>query len=42
MSVWDRRKEILYGSGLVVRLIKATPLDSARLMTLSALMVECE
>ena len=42
MSVWDRRKEILYGNGLVGKVIQTTPLPSARSMAQSAMTVECE
>ena len=40
MSVWDRRKEILYGNGSVGEVRQSTPLQSVRSMGLSAMMVE--
>ena len=42
MSVWDRRKEILYGNGSAGDVIQTTPLLSARSMAQSAMTVECE
>ena len=42
MSVWDRRKEILYGNGSVGEVRQSTLLQSARSMALSARMVENE
>ena len=42
MSVWDRRKEILYGTKLVGDVIQTTPLLSVRFMAQSAMMVESE
>ena len=42
MSVWDRRKEILYGNGLVGEVIQTTPLPGARSLSQSAMTVECE
>ena len=43
LSVWDRRKEILYGDGstCMVSPINPTP-ESARSMALSAVAVESE
>ena len=40
MSVWDRRKQILYGSGSVGEVRQLTPLQSARSKALSAMAVE--
>ena len=40
MSAWDRRKEILYSNGSVGEVRQSTPLQSARSMALSAMMVE--
>ena len=40
MSVWNRRKEILYGSGSVGEVRQSTPVHSARSMALSAVTVE--
>ena len=37
MSVWDRKKEILYGSGSVDEAIETTPLQNMRSMALSAI-----
>ena len=42
MSVWDMRKEILYGNGLVVKVNKTTPLLSVRSIAQSAMTVERE
>ena len=42
MSVWDRRKEILYGNGSIERSVKTTPLQSARSMALRAMTVDYE
>ena len=40
MSVWDRRKEILYGNGSVGEVRQSTPLESVRSMALSAMTIE--
>ena len=40
MSVWDKRKEILDGNGLVAKAVKTTPLKSTRSMAQSAITVE--
>ena len=40
MSVWDRRKEVLYGNGSIGEIRQSTPLQCARSMALSAMMVE--
>ena len=42
ISVWDRRREILYGNGLLVEVNQKNPLLSVRSMAQSAMMVECE
>ena len=43
MSVRHRRKEILYGNGLLGKVNRSNPpLLSARSMAQSAMMVECE
>ena len=40
MSVWDRRKEILYGNGSVGEVRQSIPLQSVRSMALSAMTFE--
>ena len=42
MSVWDRRKEILYDSGSLGEVRQSTPLQSATSMALIAMTVENE
>ena len=42
MSVWDRRKEILYGNGSIGEVSQTTPLQSAWSMALGAMTVDYE
>ena len=42
MSVWDQRKEILYGGGSVCIVSQTNPLQSVRPMALSAVVVKCD
>ena len=42
MSVWNRRKEILYGNGSTDEVGQTTPLQSAWSMALGAMTVDCE
>ena len=42
MSVWNRRKEILYGNGSIDEVGQTTPLQSAWLMAVGAMTVDCE
>ena len=42
MSVWDRRKKILKGSGLVVEVSQNNPLLSVRSMAQTTMTVECK
>ena len=42
MLVWDRRKEIMYGTGSIGQVRQSAPLQSARSMAWSAVTVEYE
>ena len=42
MSVWDGKKEILYGTGSIGEVSQTTPLQCVRSMALSAMTVEHE
>ena len=42
MSVWNRRKEILYGNGSIGEVGQTTPLQSALSMALGAMTVDYE
>ena len=42
MSVWNRRKEILYGNGSIGQVGQTTPLQSVGSMALGAMTVDYE